>query len=284
MAHCFARQRHDNKTNKSALFMNRIFTFSITLFALISTAAQSAEPTYPDDQKQIVGTAASISEETQSVWVSGPLIDVYAGPGQSYPIVHTLEKGEKLELHKQYTRWIKVTSQSGIDGWIAATDTAKLFDANGRPLTERKPINDHAGRFSLQLALGTFDGDSYGSMGIGYGLSENLRIDGILGHSTDGPLQGRHLYGALTLDLKQFKFVAEKPWQPYASLGYGVYNADGDINGIKNFDTFKSSIGVRYNFFQEIEATFEYSRDVILVTGNNNIHADGLKVGVMTYF
>ncbi len=286
MISCFQKQ---NKTDKSHAALGNTTLSRLILLPLIgilaapSLFAADTPEAYPEADKQIVGDAKSTSEDRQTVWVLGPLIDVYEGPAISYSIIHTLEKGEQLELHKRFTQWIEVTSQSGIKGWISADDAARLADANGRPLTSRAPIRDKAGRFSIKAAAGTLDGSSHGELGLGYGLSENLRVEGILGHTTEGLLQGRHLQTALLLDFKPFSIKSFET-TPYASIGYGIFYADGQIDGIKSFDAFQSTIGLKHQLYGEVEGFIEYKKDIILISGPRNIHADGFQIGIMTYF
>lgn len=261
----------------SFLKTGTIFTFIMWTIGFCHGAI-AQDTTYPQDMKQIIGDARSTSTDAQSVWVLGPLVNVHSGPGKGYPIVNTLEKGEQLQLDRQYTNWIAVKADNGAKGWVNANNLELLVDADGRPLTDRN-VNETAGRLSIHIAAGTLDGQKGIDVGIGYGISEYLRFDGVLRHTTEDYLQGRELFGKLSLDLAKFG-----QYQTFVNIGYGTLSTDGTINGRSDFDTFKSGIGVRRHLFSNISGTFEYGRDLILISGPSNIHAEAFRIGFLTYF
>lgn len=255
-----------------------LFSLALFIFAPgISTAEDLLK--FSDQAQQIVGEANSLAEDQTRVWVQGPLIDVHQGPDKGYPILHTLEKGEQLQLHRQYTNWIKITAADGSEGWIHKNQLSKLLDADGRALTDQRAHHQADGTFSAHFSVGTSDGASTVFGSLGYGLSDQLRANVVMSHSPSGYLQGRRVYGQLSFDLKSWG-----TWQPYAGIGYGIFNADGSFSGLKNFDLFTANLGVRRPVFGSIEGTFEIGREVILIPGPSNIHAESVRLGIMTYF
>ncbi len=256
----------------------------IAVLLLSHTQYTFAETAYPQkhtqqEHTQIAGQAKSFQKDAIELEVIGPLVNVYLGPGSGYPIIHTLEKGETVILERQFTQWIKITSRHTVQGWIQKKDLPKIADAKGRPLTARQVPPQTAGAFSVQFAIGPTDGAMSGTGGIGYGISEQLRFDLILNHTTEGLLQGRGLLGQFSLDLQSLGH-----WQPYLNLGYGGYNTDGTLLNQNNFDRFKAGGGIRKHLIGGLEGTIEYSRELILISGSSNVHADTLQLGILTYF
>ena len=284
----YRTQQHVQAQHKSTGLTKLKMPILSTLLLLVSAcltsfvnAANQNTAAYPEAEKQIVGTADSIDvrSDTLQLWVIGPLVEMHIGPAHSYPIVHTLEKGEKVTLIKQFTNWLKMSSQDNTLGWVHRDDLVKLADTHGRPLTDRYTPPQKAGAFSVQFSLGSLDEALGGLGGIGYGLSEQLRLDLLLNHTTEGFLQGRTFLGQITLD-----FARQDLWQPYFNLGYGSFKSDGLISGQNSFDTFKAGVGVRRHLIGGLEGTFEYSKEFILISGPSNIHADGIRLGILTYF
>jgi len=226
----------------------------------------------------LMSQPVNADEDVIAVTVQDPYVEVHTGPGRGYPVFHVIEKGEIVRLQKQFTQWVKVTSQDNSSGWIRQDDVHQLTDAHGRRLTQERQ-QGKAGQFSLQVAIGTFDGENSSSGTIGYGLSEQLRFDLVLAQNTEGFLQGQTLYGQVNLD-----FARQKLWQPYLNIGYGVFQSDGQISGSSSFDALKSSLGIRRKIISGLEGTVEYGNSIIFVSGSSNVHAESIKLGILAYF
>lgn len=67
------------------------------------------------------------------VSVMDPFAEVRTGPGRGYPVIHTVEQGERIELVKQRPGWYQVQTGSGHSGWTSSKEISRTIQATGEP-------------------------------------------------------------------------------------------------------------------------------------------------------
>jgi len=253
--------------------------FLLSLLAPVVSLAQTNDD-LPGRLQQWVGPAQSLDANSVKVWVYGPLVELYSGPGRGYALIHTLEKGETITLHRQTTDWVAVTAANGTKGWIRADALPKLIDAEGRRLQASAP-NDQmtTGRWWIGSSMGIYDSSNQVRAWLGYQIGPRLRIEAEGSHITENDLRGQSLIGQLRYELGQFG-----KYEPSVAIGFGVLETNLRINGVTEFDTMKSSVQVRRRIFNDLFITAAYGREVVLTGEIGNYHIDSFHLGVSTHF
>lgn len=67
------------------------------------------------------------------VAVMDTFAEVRTGPGRGYPVIHTVEQGERIELITQRPGWYEIQSVSGHKGWTSAREISRTIQATGEP-------------------------------------------------------------------------------------------------------------------------------------------------------
>ncbi|MGI9220457.1 MAG: SH3 domain-containing protein, partial [Woeseiaceae bacterium] len=64
------------------------------------------------------GSAEAADDDFRTVAVVEPFLEMHTGPGHGYPIFHTVDRGESIEILMQRTYWYQVRTDRGIVGWV----------------------------------------------------------------------------------------------------------------------------------------------------------------------
>jgi len=263
-----------------------ICSSALSLITLTANAQEpinqsTAQTEIPVELRLSKGQAQSITnDEIFTGWVYGPLIEVYKGPGGGYPIIDTLEHGDKITIHRLKTQWLQISTYRLDKAWIAKDQLPKIIDKNGYPLY-LPPTNQRfkAGDIEVSVLAGQIDGTEYITGGLGYYFSPQLSLEASLSHNFEGLLAGRITNVQLTQEFANFK-----QWRPYALIGVGTFNSDQTNLETSDFDILKAGIGFRKPLFEQLFLRFEYSSQVILTSTQTNFHADTFGLGISTVF
>jgi len=63
--------------------------------------------------------------------VQEAFVELHTSPNSSYPVVDIAERGEKLQIIKRRTEWLKVRTEGGRVGWIHMLEVRKSLKAAG---------------------------------------------------------------------------------------------------------------------------------------------------------
>lgn len=113
------------------------------------------------------------------VQVSEPFVEWRSGPAVGYPVFHTSEQGEWLQLLQRKTGWIKVRDERGREGWISVAAIAQTRDATGELVQLSVPSFEEFRnrRWEAGLMMGEFEGAAVTSAYGGYGMTRNLSAE-----------------------------------------------------------------------------------------------------------
>jgi uncharacterized protein YgiM (DUF1202 family) len=77
------------------------------------------------------------SEDSLSLEVREPFVELHTSPGSGYPIVEIAERGEQLLVLKRRTQWFKVRTQSRHIGWVHIDQLRSSLQAAGLSAVSR---------------------------------------------------------------------------------------------------------------------------------------------------
>ena len=63
-------------------------------------------------------TCADEEQLYLNAYITAPYVELHTGPGRGYPVFYVAERDEAVTLLKQRTRWVKVRTQNGKEGWV----------------------------------------------------------------------------------------------------------------------------------------------------------------------
>ncbi len=142
-------------------------TYCSLLIRLLIALLLPAELVYADDEAPI------------AVTVNDPYVNVHTGPGRGYPVFHVIEKGERIELLKKRTEWIKINTYRGRTGWVFREDLRNTVGDNGSAfeLTDYSIEGYKNRRWEAGFSLGDFGGADMIGIELGYRFTQNLTAE-----------------------------------------------------------------------------------------------------------
>lgn len=145
--------------------------------------------------------------------VKSEFLEVFTAAGRGYPIFFVVENGEKFQLLKRKTDWIKIKSKQGQVGWISYQDYASSVYL-ARPNIRKLAVSS---RWELGVSTGKFGSDNSFSASAGYYIkptvavqAEYKKVIGEFSHSN--MLSGKFM----------FQMMRDRVVSPFISLGLGV--------------------------------------------------------------
>lgn len=138
-----------------------------------------------------IGGWFSDNEASAPVQVVEPFLEWRSGPGVGYPIIHTSEKGEWIQVLKRRAGWVQVQGGDDRRGWVSVEAIEKTVNAAGGPVTLRAP--DFAGfrerQWETGLMMGEFENafvvSGYGDYRLTRNLSVELIASQVLGNASE---------------------------------------------------------------------------------------------------
>lgn len=122
----------------------------------------------------------SSGDQATPVVVTAPYVEWRTGPAIGYPVFHASEKGERLTLMKQKTRWIKVRDSRNREGWVLQDDlSAGTLTEDGQVAVEPRPERDDYINRGGEVAvmMGDFEGAASISAAASWQFTRNLALE-----------------------------------------------------------------------------------------------------------
>jgi hypothetical protein len=166
-----------------------------------------------------LGAMATAWAEGLEVTVADPYLELRTGPGRGFPIVHVVERGEKVEVQKRRTDWFQVLDADGREGWVHRRQMIETLAPTGEPVEFEDPAREDFGahRREVGVLLGDYGGanvvTAYGAYAFNEHLSAELALSHLLGTFSDGQIA--------TVGVTH---VPRPDWriQPFLSIGTGA--------------------------------------------------------------
>jgi hypothetical protein len=233
-----------------------------------------------------LGTAAvRAAESAPMVEVADPYIELRTGPGRGYPIFHVEERGASITLLERRTRWFKVRTARGIEGWVDRAQLERTLDPSGEQVRFKDPtVADFATRrWETGIMTGEFGGANsiavYGAYSLTPGLFAEISAAQVLGRFSDSRL--------LDVDLTAQPFPR---WRlsPFFALGTGVIDTHPRASLVQARErtdrTGHAGIGVRAYVTSRLVARLEYRHYIVFTGRDDNEAVDDWRVGFTVFF
>jgi SH3-like domain-containing protein len=75
--------------------------------------------------------AGTRAEDYPSVEILPAFVELHTSPGERYPVHNVAEHGEHVLVIKRQTRWYKVRTSTGAQGWVSDTQLRSSLTAAG---------------------------------------------------------------------------------------------------------------------------------------------------------
>lgn len=224
-------------------------------------------------------------DEGVELVVIDPFIEMRTGPGRGYPVFHSIEKGEKLHIFKKRTDWFKVTTESGVKGWVKREDLRFTLGLQGQPVAfinpGRQDFIDR--RWEFGVLGGDFQGaDSLTTYG-GFHLTRNIAAE-VKHTQTFSPIANNTLT-AVNAVHKPFP-----TWRisPFFTIGAGEITISPSSTLVQSEDRQNPVYTVGGGAFVYISRRFlmriEYNNHTLLTKRAANEEVEEWKAGFSVFF
>ncbi len=235
----------------------------------------------------LLGTGLPLLAEEAPLYVvvQAPYIDMHTGPGRGYPVFHVVEKGERVELLKKRTEWVKIETSRGQQGWVYRDDLEQTSSDDGSQfeLTDYSLEGFKNRRWEMGFNLGDFGGAESIGINVGYHFSQNLtaeaRLQQMVGSFSDSVMA--------TVNITHQPFPA---WRlsPYFMLGAGTIDISPDATIVQTEDRENSvvqvGIGSYFYLTRRFVLRLEYTNNILLTQRDENEEINQWTFGVTAFF
>ncbi len=256
------------KPNQKAL---RLLMFARILIALVVACS--------------IGAVPAQAKEYPAVEVQDTFIDLRTGPGEGYPKVQIVERGDFIEILLRKTDWFKVRTRKGFEGWVYREDMERTLDADGDYVRISKVGQDEFAhrRWEAGVKIGDFEGSTMVGGILGYYFTENLSLEGSAAEAL-GDFSDSQLY-SLSL--------THQPWpqwrySPYFTIGGGIILIHPEAQFIQTRNrtdqTVHAGLGIRAYVTRQFMLRGEYRSNVIMTNVDDNLEIEEWTLGFSAFF
>lgn len=244
----------------------------LCLLALVLLSLASARPAWG-------------GEDAAASFVTQAYIQMRTQPGRGYPVFYVAERGERIELLKRRTDWIKVRNARGIEGWVHVDDIGRTVDASGAALALRSP--DFEGFTQRDWEFGVLVGD-YGdtdALGgyLGWHFTSNLSLEVAatenFGDASDGTMG--------TLNITHQLFPGAR-FSPFLTLGGGVRETRPRATLVESGDRTDNvasvGAGLRVHLHQRLLLRVQYKHYSVMTDRDDDEEVDEWKIGISAWY
>jgi len=247
--------------------MMRVRLFLVTVALFVFTSSVSAGELFPE------------------VKVADPYIELHTGPGEGYPIVNVVDRGDFVEVIKRKTDWFKVRTAKGKTGWVARVQMEKTLLPNGE-VTQfvDAAIGDFSKRrWESGLVGGTFNSAPvitlYGAYVLNPNLSAELSVSQVSGEFSSSVLANVNL---VSNPFPKWRY------SPFFTLGMGQIQTTPNVTLIQAKDsqdlTAHMGLGVKIYLTRRFILRAEYKNYVGFSSDDDNEEFEEWKAGFAFFF
>lgn len=231
------------------------------------------------------GAVSVQARENPSVAVQDAFLDLRTGPGEGYPRVQIVERGDYIEILLRKTDWFKVRTRKGFEGWIHRDDMDRTLDPDGdrtRIATIGEDEYAHR-RWEAGVKMGDFEGSTMVGGLLGYYFTQNLSVE----------LTVSEALGDYSDSMLANLSITHQPWpqwrySPYFTMGGGVIKIDPEARFVQTRDrtdqTVHAGLGMRVYVSRQFMLRGEYRSNVILTDVDDNLEIEEWTLGFSAFF
>ncbi|HEY7752980.1 MAG TPA: SH3 domain-containing protein [Steroidobacteraceae bacterium] len=229
--------------------------------------------------------AGQARAEGLEVIVVDPYLEMRTGPGRGFPIVHVVERGERVRVLKRRTDWFQVQDADGREGWVHRSQMLETLVPAGTRMEIDDPAREDftAHRREVGLLIGDFGGanviTAYGAYAFNAHLSGELAVSQILGNFSDGEAAA---LGVTHVPVPEWRI------QPFLSMGTGMIRIRPKgtlVQTPARTDQFAYvGGGLRAYLARRFIIRAEYKEYVVFTDRDENEEANEWKIGFAFFF
>ena len=224
------------------------------------------------------------SSQAATLHIEVPFIELHSGPSAGYPVVHIVEKDEKVTVLIKRTSWFKVKDKRGIEGWFHEDDLLGLSQHGEAVTPEEFLLESYLHRdFESGVMYGDLDGANFYNIYLGYALtsvfSTEISVGKALGSISDSDLVEVMLISHPIPDL----IVT-----PYIGVGGGIIKtkphsvlADSES---RQSTLMSAAAGIKYHIARNFLLRAEYKLSLALTDRDENEEIQTWKLGFSVFF
>lgn len=218
--------------------------------------------------------------------VMDTFLEIHSGPGRGYPVIHTMEQDEPINVLRRRGSWYQVSNKHNKQGWIQQEKLARTIAPSGLPaaLPETQHGDYLAQQGRIGFALGQQGDAETATLMAGFRLfsfmGAELEFGQIFGDSIDGISYGANV---LIEPIKSWSFT------PFIITGFGKQNWKqkekqnvGNRNEFHSDHTFYGA-GINYYIGYNFVVRGEY-REVSLTGSNDTSRNSAWRIGFSSFF
>ncbi len=228
---------------------------------------------------------ARAEEDVAESFVTQAYIEMRTQPGRGYPVFYVAERGERIELLKRRTDWIKVRNARGIEGWVHVDDIGRTVDAHGDALALSSPnYEGYTERdWEFGVLVGDYgDTDAFGGY-LGWHFTRNLSLELAatenFGDASDGTM------GTLSITHQLYPTAR---YSPFLTLGGGVRETRPRSTLVESQDRTDNvasvGLGVRVHLFQRMFLRLQYKHYSVMTDRDDDEEVDEWKIGISAWY
>lgn len=223
-------------------------------------------------------------EEPTSI-VAQAYIEMHTQPGRGYPVFYIAERGEKIELLKRRTDWIKVRTQRGVEGWAHVDAVGLTVDETGDTLGFQSPTFDSFTKRSVEagIMLGDYDDTDAIAGYLGWHFTRNLSLEleatENFGDASDGRMVTLNLVHQLFPDWR---------YSPFITLGGGIRQTDPRATLVATRDRTDNTAavggGIRIYLKHRMFLRLQYKHYVVMTDRDDDEEVGEWKIGISAFY
>ena len=220
--------------------------------------------------------------------IAEPFINLHSGPGQAYPIVNVIKRGDLVTIVRRQTDWFEIRADDGQPGWASRDEMQLTLLPTGENF-EVTDVDEELFRnrdWSYGLSGGEFEKAAIVSIFSGYSFTENLALE-LNFSDSPGNVSSSTLL-KLNLIMQPFPDLT---LSPFFSLGVGRIKVEPSATLIassaRENTMMQAGVGLHYYLSRRFVFRFEYNEYVILSANNsddNNEEIGEWKTGFVVFF
>jgi len=232
-----------------------------------------------------LGGPTYAKREPYIVEIVDPYIEMHTGPGRGFPIFHVADRGDTIEVHTRRTDWFKVSTDRGVEGWVAAGQLSETLRLDGSQTEIHDPGREDflARHREFGFKLGDFNGANMMTLYGAYLFTENLSVELSASDITGDFSSGWMVSGDLLHQPFPSWYVS-----PFFALGTGVLKIEPKATLVRAEDRTNQEAHVRFGLRAHLGRRFliraEYTSYVVFTKRDSNEELDAWTAGFSFFF
>ena len=218
-------------------------------------------------------------------WVVDAYIEMRTQPGRAYPVFYVAERGERIELIRQRTDWVKVRNARGIEGWVHVNDIGRTVDSQGEALALASPdfeaFTERNWEFGL-LAGSYDDTDALGGYA-GWHFTRNLSLEIEAAENFGDASNGKMISGSLV-----HQMYPGLRYSPFLTVGFGVRETNPRSSLVSTEDrtdnTAHVGAGIRIHLYKRLFLRLQYKHHSVMTDRDDDEEVDEWKIGISAFY